>query len=498
MIDPLADVFQFDMVEAADALRFQPRGGPAVATISLPALVDEGKAAITLTIGQKSDLPSAVRLGYIDEGGDYRPAIAEARHPFADDIREIGLELPAAMDEAGAAARARSILADAGVMRETAALTLPPSMLGLEPGDAIRLDLGALARDYRIVKIADGAARKVEAVRVAPAVYDAPVATGGFKVPAAAPVFGAPAFELMNLPLLADDDDPSAPYFAAFADPWPGAVALYRGASALAATATQRAAMGRLETPLPPCASGRWQERVARVRLSFGALASRSEEEVYAGANAAAVEAGGGWEVLQCREATLDAGGVWTLKGFLRGQKGTEAEAAAGAAAGARFVLLTPSVVQALLRLDLRGVAFDWSAGPADDAPTEPTFRTQTFAGVARGLYPLSPAHLLAVENPAGDLDVTWKRRTRLGGDSWEGEDVPLGEAFERYRVEIVAGGAVIRTTDIATQGFSYAAAMIAADFPLALYPAGRPPLTIRVAQLSDLVGPGGWAEAAA
>ncbi|MFZ5615973.1 MAG: baseplate multidomain protein megatron [Pseudomonadota bacterium] len=493
MIDPLADVFQFDMVETEAGLRFQPRGGASVATLDKAALVDEGEAPFVLATGQKSDLPTAVRLGYIDEGGDYLPAIAEARHPYADDIREVGLELPAAMDEASAAARAGSILADAAVMRETARFTLPPSLAALEPGDAVTVDFDGVSRDLRIVSIADGASRKVEAVRVAPAVYDAPLASGGFKIPAVSPQFGKPLFELMNLPLLREDDDAGAPYFAAFADPWPGAVALYRGPS-LAATATARAVMGRLEADLSPGVPGRWDGRAIRVRLNYGSLASRSEEEVFAGANAAAIETAAGWEVLQFRDALLGADGAWALEGVLRGQSGTERQAAAGAAAGARFVLLTAAVTQAGLSFDLRGLSFDWSAGPADDLPSEPTFRTRTFTGEARGLKPLSPVHVRAAQTPGGDIEISWIRRTRTGGDSWEGEDVPLSEAFERYRVEIYDGERLVRTAEVGTPAYAYAD--IAADFPPSSFPSGRPPLTFRVAQISDRVGPGEWAEA--
>ncbi|OFW98701.1 MAG: hypothetical protein A3E78_12730 [Alphaproteobacteria bacterium RIFCSPHIGHO2_12_FULL_63_12] len=497
MIDPLADVFQFDMTETATGLRFQPRGGASVASLDASMLADdaagrEARGAYAVTIGHKADLPTAVRLGYIDEGGDYLPALAEARLPFADDIREIGMELPAVMDEAAAAARARSILADAGVMRETASFALPPSFAALEPGDAVRLDLGATARDYRIVSMTDGATRKVEAVRVARAVYEDAPATGGFKAPAIAPQFGPPAFELMNLPLLRDDDDPAAPYFAVHAEPWPGAIALYRG-DALAATATARAVIGRLDAPLSPGASGRWDERSMRVRLSFGALVSKSAEEVLAGANAAAVETPAGWEILQFRDASLGPDGAWTLTGLLRGQSGSEQEAAAGAPANARFVLLTGAIVQASLPFDLRGLAFDWAAGPADDHPTAPTFRTRNFTGEARGARPLSPVHLMAVETADGAIDVTWKRRTRKGGDSWAGEDVPLSETYERYRVEIYAGAALIRTAEVSAPAFTYTPAMLAADFP-----GGRPALTIRVAQLSDLVGAGAWGEVGA
>jgi hypothetical protein len=492
-IDPLADVFQIDMIETESGLRFTARGGPPVASFSAPDFAETDGPAFTLSLAQAGDLPTAVRLSYIDEGGDYRPAVAEARLPFEAETREAGFEIAAVMDEAQAGARARSLLADAGVMRETISFALPPSALALEPGDAVSLDLGTGARDYRILSIEDGAARRIEAVRVAPAVYDAPIASGGYRAPAINASPGKPVFELMNLPLLRDGDDPAAPYVAAFADPWPGAVALYRlaGAATLAATLPARAVMGRLEAPLPPGFSGRLDRRSLRVRLSFGALSSRSLEEVLAGANTLAVETAAGWEIVQYRDADLGTDGVWTLSGLLRGQMGTEAPAAAGAASGARCVVLTPAVEQAAFALDLRGLPLAFAAGPADDPVTAETFRTLTFTGTARGLVPLSPAHLRAQRKASGDIAVTWVRRTRVGGDSWTGEDVPLGEAQERYRLEVrrASDGALMRTAETAAQAFTYTGAMQAADFP-----GGTPALTISVAQLSDAVGPGDWA----
>ncbi|HBS36145.1 MAG TPA: hypothetical protein DEA50_13885, partial [Parvularcula sp.] len=497
-IDPIADVFQIDMAEREGGLSFFPRGGAPVAAFTPEdfALADvSGGAgpAFTLRFAQNSDLPTAVRLSYIDEGGDYRPAVAEARLPYADETREAGFEIAAAMDEAQAGARARSLLADASVMRETLSFALPPSALALEPGDAVRLDLGAGARDYRILSIEDGADRRIEAVRVSPAVYDAPIATGGYRPPVINAAPGQPVFELMNLPMMREGDDPAAPYVAAFADPWPGAVALYRlaGAPVLAATLPARAVMGRLEAPLPPGSAGRLDRRTMRVRLSFGALASRSLDEVLAGANTLAVETAAGWEIVQFTDADLGADGVWTLTGLLRGQSGTDA--AAGAAAGARAVLMTPAVEQPAFALDLKGLALDWSAGPADDPVSAPTFRTRTVTATARGLAPLSPAHLRAAKRANGDIAVTWIRRTRIGGDSWTGEDVPLGEAFERYRIEIrrAADGALLRTDETTSPAFTYTAAMQAADLP-----AGVPALRVRAAQMSDAVGPGDWAEA--
>lgn len=496
-IDPIADVFQIDMVETPAALRFQPRGAPSLASFAAGDFAETDGPAFTLQIAQAGDIPAAVRLSYIDEGGDYRPAVAEARLPFTDEPREAGYDIAAAMDEATAAARVRSLLADASVMRETIAFSLPPSALALEPGDAVALDLGAGPRDYRMLSIEDGAARRIEAVRVAPAVYDAPVASGGYRPPAINSAPGQPVFELMNLPLMREGDNAAAPYIAAFADPWPGAVALYRlaGGSALAATLPARAVMGRLEAALPAGSPGRLDRRSVRLTLSFGALASRSLEEVLAGANTLAVETSAGFEIMQFTDADLGPDGVWTLTGLLRGQMGTEAPAASGAAAGARCVLMTPAVEQPQFALDLRGLSLDWTAGPADDPVSAPTFRVKSFTGEARGLRPLSPAHLRAAKKANGDIAVTWIRRTRIGGDSWTGEDAPLGETSERYRLEIRRAdtGALVRTEETASPAFTYTAAQQAADVPV-----GTPVLTVRVAQLSDAVGPGDWAQTGA
>ena len=37
-------------------------------------------------------------------------------------------------------------------------------------------------------------------------------------------------------------------------------------------------------------------------------------------------------------------------------------------------------------------------------------------------------------------------RRTRIGGDSWDGVEVPLGEDAERYEIDILDGSDVVRT----------------------------------------------------
>ncbi len=491
MIDPLADVFQFDMVEAGDAIRFQPRHGEPVLTIDASGLAERGDGAFTLSLAQESDLPAAFRLGFFDEQEEFAAAVAEARDPGARPNREAGAEIAAVIPAAEAEARARSILADAWVMRESLSFSLPPSALSIEPGDAIVLnDLGT-DRQYRITEIDDGPLRDCALVRVSPAVYNAPVGPAAFSAPADVSIYSAPLWALMDLPLLTDADVAGAPHFAAFADPWPGGVALYRSAGeaapSLAGLAPARAVMGRLETALPPAGSGRWIERSIDVRLLFGALSSKAAEDVFAGANAFAVLADdGAWEVCQFRDAVLQPSGAWRLGGLLRGQAATEAQALAGASVDARFVLLSAAFTQTEFNLAQRGLAFDWQAGPERDLPGTENFTSQALAMNARGLAPLSPVHLRAAR-AGGDIALSWIRRTRTGGDSWEGE-VPLGELSERYRVTIYDGEAPVRTVETTAPAYTYASADITADFGGAYT---EPAIIFAVAQISDAVGEG-------
>lgn len=86
-----------------------------------------------------------------------------------------------------------------------------------------------------------------------------------------------------------------------------------------------------------------------------------------------------------------------------------------------------------------------------------------------------------------GDIALSWTRRTRAGGDSWEG-DVPLSEASERYRLRIFDGANELRSVEMTTPDYLYAAADILADFGA---PGPGAAITFSVAQISDAVGEG-------
>ncbi len=478
-IDPLADVFAFDAVERPEGVRFFSRGLEAPLALDEARLVERERGAVEIRLAEAEDAPTALRLAYADEGADYRPAIAEAKSPSAAHRREAGVEIAASLTNAEGAARAAALLSSASVARETIGFSLPPSALDVEPGDTVAIG----GKVFRLTEIEDGGERRVSGVRLA-LVPDAPAQTLVYAPPPAAPVFAAPAFEILDLPLIGAEAAEGV-FLAAFSDPWPGAAALYRGETPVfAGLGGARATMGRLEVALWPGPSGRGVAGTLRIRLSYGAFESVARADMFAGANLLAVEGASGFELLQFETAALGEDGVWTLSGLLRGQKGTEAEALAGAAAGARAVLVTGALARIDIAAASKGETILWRAGPPEEDPLSSAFASKTAVFGARALRPLSPVHLRC-QVVSGGRSLSWIRRTRMG-ESFETE-APLGETYERYRVRILDGAVVKRNYEATAATLLYPSADMTADFGSSL------PTTaaFEVVQLSDLGGEG-------
>jgi len=101
-------------------------------------------------------------------------------------------------------------------------------------------------------------------------------------------------------------------------------------------------------------------------------------------------------------------------------------------------------------------------------------------------LKPLAPVHLRARRREDGIL-ISFIRRTRIGGDSWDSAEVPLNEEFERYRLFILSSsGTVKRIVETEKSEFLYTNADERIDFGVA-----QTVLQVRIAQLSHIADEG-------
>ncbi|WP_395689352.1 glycoside hydrolase/phage tail family protein [Aestuariivirga sp.] len=495
-IEGLMTAFAIDVAESAGRIRFFMREQAVMTTLAHGRLAETSETAPTHIIrrAQETELPAAVKLSYMEAGRDYRLAVVEAKYQGGSSKRDQLIELPAAVHQELAQKRAAVTLQEAWSAREQVELALPLSCLALEPGDGVRLMLPGGPFDLRIEEISDGICRKIRGRRFDRAIYEAAAAAPRSEAAEVALVYGPPNAQILDLPLADGIELAHAPWIAAAAQPWPGGLALYRqtGPASIAFNRdiSLAAVMGETVSTLAAGPLDQFDRANSlTVRIATGALAAVTAEELLQGANLAAVGSmATGWEIIQFAGAELVSAQTYRLSLLLRGQSGSAPEMLGVRPPGQCFVLLDAAVVQPDLPLSQAGLETSWRLLPLHYELGRAE-RAISHRGRLRGLRPLSPVQPRAVRTGA-DLQLSWIRRTRIGGDSWDLAEVPLGEERELYDVEIRAGGVLKRRVETAEPRFLYTAAERLADLgPDAVS------FTLRVAQVSAVLGPGSFLE---
>ncbi|AZO78334.1 MULTISPECIES: glycoside hydrolase/phage tail family protein [unclassified Bosea (in: a-proteobacteria)] len=493
-LEPLAQAFGFDAVMSSGKLAFRGRAATVARALSADDLVlDRDGQPFELRRAQESELPRELRLVHIDGNEDYRQATARSRRLAGAARRENAVELPVVTRRAEGQRLADQRLQEIWAGRETLELELSPRCVGLEAGDVISLDVAGRPRLFRLTRISDGPTRRASARAVEPAIYRgaAAGAAEGERPPKLTPrIAGRPDALILDLPIVREVPPPLQS-LAAFADPWPGALAIWRATEGmpfeLVGIVAAPSIMGETLTELahgPLWRTDRYAS--VDVRLRGGSLASVAPEAALAGGNALAfIDAAGEVEIATAARVELIAARTFRLSQMVRGLGGSEPAAARTLAPGARVVVLDGAAVSLTTSLDDVGRHVRYRVGPPNADVAAASMR-ELFATVGIApLRPLAPVRVRARRLPSG-IALNWIRRSRFGGDSWETAEVPLGEDTERYRVTIRAGGASIRTVDVDASVMLYEAAQELADF-------GSPQaeLDVELAQLSVVAGPG-------
>ena len=251
--------------------------------------------------------------------------------------------------------------------------------------------------------------------------------------------------------------------------------------------------MGELTAPLEGASSGRVIEgQSVEVVLYSGELQSRPMAQILNGANTALLRSPDGeWEVLQFLDAEEVGLNRWKLSRLLRGQLGTERAASVLKAVETPFILLDGSIAPVGLQASEIGLELNWRVGTAGKAFSDEFFDTIRSSGGMRGLRPLSPVHPKMMRLVNGDLSFNWIRRGRIDADDWPdnwlGEDIPLGEEREAYRIEIWRDGTLVRSNQISASSWTYGSSERQADL-------GDAEFQFRVAMIGAKSGPGDFA----
>ena len=488
-LQPLMLAYGFDVIERDGIVSFVNRDGRVAATLEDADLADiaDVEGRFETTRAPEAETSGVVRLGFIEAQSSYEVRSVETRFPDEEARGVSQTDLPLALTQSEALNITERWLAEARVARDGARFALPKSRLAIGTGDVILHE----GRRYRIDRVEQAEAQLVDAVRVEAGLY-LPSDSDGETIVTREVVGAVPVFPVMlDLPLMTGDEVPHAPHVAVAAEPWPGAVGVWSSSQdsgyVLNRLIAGPAVIGVTETVLAKAPVGVWDRGAPlRISLTAGELASADILSVLNGQNAMAIGDGSGanWEVFQFATAEVVAPDVFEVSVRLRGQLGTDGLMPDVWPVGSTVVLLDSGLAQLDLPVSARGLVRYYRFGQASRGVDEinAVLRAEAFDGA--GLRPYPVAHLRSVVDPSETLKISWKRRTRIDGDSWQAMEVPLGEDAEVYLLRVVQATVTKAEYTTSTPQFSYLAAQRAIDLA-----AG--PFRIDVAQVSQRFGPG-------
>ncbi len=500
LLQPLALVHAFGVRQSRDLLEMIVESEDAEKILEVDGLVLDlmsQTSAITRQIGAEAADVGTVQVYYSRGDLDFRLGVSEARCDSAGGGTSERVSVPIFMPAHRAEDLASRRLSDGLNAAERITFRLPLSHLGLEPGDILQLDDGSSQSKVMIDRVVGLLEREVEAIPLRDRAV--PTATSGLRQ-SEAPSYLPPAplaVQFIDLPIATGSVEDAWPWVAVHADPWPGDVLLYRSASETGfepiATITRPAMIGETLTPLVFGQPDRWQSvDNFRVSVRSGALSSSAELDVLNGENRLAVQwPDGAWEIIQFCGAELVGENEYALHKLLRGQRDTMWGDRWGTTlpANAPVVVLDKSLVQVPLESELRGLDRNYRAASVDVPIDHFSVASNSTAFMGLGIKPFAPAHLRVQQDYAsGAFEASWVRTTRVGGDSWQGLDVPSDEPDEKYFVEIVSNGEIVRSVTVTGNSFSY-------SLDDQLDDGLSSDASIRVARVSQVFGPGNFAE---
>jgi hypothetical protein len=497
-INSISGIYDVDVSEINGELWFLPKDRFPFARVPSKYLgaYEESSQPPTqriVSLANEIDLPNIVEMTHRDPARDYQANTQRARRQVRKSDGSVTIRSDITMPAEQARFRAETKLRRAWQTRRSFQFALPVDYQQVVAGDSlVAEDRSGNEFTVRIINAKktgliteiEGTSHYIEFEHFNP-VSNVPVRS--IVNIGATVVTGL----IMDLPPLRDADNDSGVYLAAGADSsaWRGASLLvsvdggatYQDVKNFPGNAmTGETVSAMFNGPLDYWDTNNYVDVV--MDSSSYQLETLTEAAVLNGLNSLFVNG----EIIQFRTATLIGGTTYRLTNLLRGRRGTEWKMAAHAS-GSPVVLLTGGAIdRTSLELSQIGSARLYKVVPNGVDPADVT--PVSFTYNANSLRPLSPCHVKGRRDlTTFDWTIEWKRRTRIGG-SWEdGHDVPLGENAEKYEVDIMNGGTVVRTiTGLTSPTFTYPSAQQVTDFG-----SNQATLTVRVYQISDLVGRG-------
>ena len=507
ILAPVLEAFDIDPVSEDFLVRFRPRGGASEGTIPTGKIVASGDTRFRIPLTKDEDLPLQVTMTFADVDKDQQVNLAQSARA-ADAVRTKRITQLDMRNLAIDAATARH-LADRFMRRQHAEkesheFSLTDRFLKVTPGSVYTLQLDNLTRIARCVSARHGADRVTETrwVRDNPSLADRGTAPGAELESRPEEVIRIPTPSrgfVLDVPLPQDALDSATPFMLLASGPY-SSDAYWAGADVYASDTGAVDDYDPGWAEIPPQSMASWgicldvlgdalpwvpdNGNSITVEMHSGSLSSVTMDDLllYPTLNLVLI----GQEYAQFATATLIAPNRYTLSGFLRGRRGTEQHVGSHVV-GDSLLVMDAAVLSRVMGASEIGDT-DYYKVVSQGRGEETGFGVVVpFTAAAQ--KPYSPVQGALTRNTGtGAWSITAKRRTRIGGNRVNGQDVPLGETAESWSCDIMNGSTVVRTITGSSLPLSYSSAQQTTDF-------GSPQthLTVKLYQVSPALSLRGY-----
>ncbi len=449
ILENLMKTYSYDVLETSGAYKFVLRGVSDEVEILLDDLVLNGDTSYVKSRRQDVELPDRTTVKFLDAVRDYAAATVDGHTVtgFSVSVEDFVTNCILPVDYAQNLADV--LTQEQWVGKNSITFSLPMTYLKVEVGDAFDFEVDSVTRRYRVMQRTIGDQIDIEAMGYAEVVYQTNQFGNGLPGFEVVTPYGSSLVIFAELPVT-DELYPNlwSPRVLVAQRPWPGGVIIFEddnaGGYLLNSVQTIPAIMGVTTTDLAKGVVDLWDvSSSVNVRIDDPAynLTSTTDAAVLNGANLMAVlTPSGEWEVFQFATAVLESDGTFTLSRLLRGKLGTEPYMGDPTPAGSRIVVYDAARFGVISGTEDRlNVPFDTRYGPTGIDVTDNRYTDQTVTPRGVAYRPYSPVHL-SQTLIGDDIQLSWIRRTRIGGDPWIDGEAPLSEETEAYEVDIVGG----------------------------------------------------------
>ena len=493
VLEDLASAYHFDIIGEGDSVLFKKLQRNTSLSISKDELISKPSSQpdITVTRAQDLELPKEISLSYIDPERDYQMGLQRAKRLKSGGLQVIQRRMPLVLEASAAKNISEAHLDRAWKERDHVGFALPYKYSDLAPGDVVELPFKTGAKKIMIknIELSDqGLECEGLSYGASFEVRNLPADSGGIPRQKVEKLASSGAI-LMDMPLInAEDVRVPLLFWGAYAGVgrWTGSALMIShddGASfEVLSSASEKMVTGDMQNILGEGNSVTWDnsnEIKVLLQNTDMQLENATELEVLNGSNIAWI----GGEIIQFQKAVKQEDGSYVLSKLLRGRRGTE-YLISGHRAEENFVLVSSLLPSASLLLSDVGGAAQYKTvtlGADEDEGVPFTFHYQ-----ANSLKPFSPASGVIKKTASGDIEISWIRRSRVGAQWLDAMDVPLGELYEKYEIDIIKNGKAVRTVTVNQSHFTYKTADQITDFGSA-----KNTVTLHIYQLSDYVGRG-------